>query len=213
VIFREEAGVLQEPYEDVLFDVPSGFIGAVTDELSDRRGQVRDLVVGPDGRARIDVRIPSQGLLGFRSGFLVATRGQGILHAVFSGYDVAGDPVPGRVAGALVADRPGKATPYALWNLQERGVIFIAPGTGVYPGMIIGESSREQDIPCNPTREKHLTNVRAAHADEEIRLSRTRTLTLDQALLWINSTEMVEVTPKTFRIRKRVLPPARGRSA
>lgn len=212
VIFREVGGVVHEPFEDVLFDVPSKYIGAVTEELPDRRGQVQNLVVGPDGRARIDVRIPSQGLLGFRPGFLVATRGEGILHAIFSGYDVAGEPVPGRSVGGLVADRPGKATAYALWNLQERGVIFIDPGTAVYPGMVIGESSREQDIPCNPTREKHMTNVRAAHADEEIRLSRTRTLTLDQALLWINSTEMVEVTPKTFRIRKRLLPAARGKS-
>ena len=118
--------------------------------------------------------------------------------------------MPGRRAGALVADRPGKATPYALFNLQDRGVIFIRPGDPVYPGMVIGESSREQDIPCNPTREKQLTNVRAAGADEEVRLTRTRDLTLDQALLWIDATEMVEVTPKTFRIRKRELPAARG---
>ena len=210
VIFREEGGVLQEPYEDVIIDVPSGFIGAVTEKLSERRGQVRNLEVGMDDRARIDVRIPSQGLLGFRPTFLVVTRGQGLLHAIFSGYDVAGDAVPGRIGGSLVADRRGKATAYALWNLQERGTLFVAPGTEVYPGMVIGESSREQDIPCNPTREKHLTNVRSAHADEDIRLSRTRTLTLDQALLWINGTEMVEVTPGTFRIRKRTLPVARG---
>ena len=210
VIFREVDGVLQEPYEDVIIDVPSTFIGAVTEKISERRGQVRNLEVGPDGRARIDIKIPSQGLLGFRSPFLIITRGQGLLHGIFSGYEKAGDPVPGRIGGALVADRPGKATAYALWNLQERGTLFITPGTLVYPGMVIGESSREQDIPCNPTREKHMTNVRAASADEEIRLTRTRTLSLDQALLWINGTEMVEVTPKTFRIRKRIRPASRG---
>ncbi|MCZ6688704.1 MAG: translational GTPase TypA, partial [Planctomycetota bacterium] len=211
VIFREVDGVVHEPYEDVIIDVPSSFIGPVTEELSNRRGQVRNLDVGLDGRARIDIKIPSQGLLGFRSTFLIVTRGQGILHTNLSGYERAGPAVAGRLGGSLVADRPGRATGYALWNLQDRGTLFVAPGTEVYPGMVIGESSMEHDIPCNPSREKHLTNVRAANADDDIHLSRTRTLTLDQALLWINSTEMVEVTPKIFRIRKRSLPSARGR--
>jgi GTP-binding protein len=159
------------------------------------------------GRARLDFRMPSRGLIGFRSKFLTETRGTGIMHHNFMGWEPWHGPIPSRATGALVADRRGAATGYAIANLQERGAVFVEPGTGVYEGMIVGENSRASDMDVNITREKKQTNMRASTAEESIRLIPPRRLSLEQAIEFINDDELVEVTPKHLRVRKKALAP------
>jgi GTP-binding protein len=154
---------------------------------------------------RLEFRIPSRGLIGFRSQFLTETRGTGLMHHVFAGWEPWHGPIPARPSGALVADRPGPATAYAIANLQERGEMFIEPGMAVYEGMIVGENARPNDLDVNITKEKKQTNMRASTADEAIRLIPPRLLSLEQAIEFINDDELVEVTPKSLRVRKRVL--------
>jgi GTP-binding protein len=157
------------------------------------------------GRARLEFDIPSRGLIGFRSEFLTDTKGTGILNTLFAGWVPWQGPIPSRLTGALVADRPGAATTYALYNLQERGELFVKPATKVYEGMMIGENSRDVDLDVNVVREKKLTNMRASTADEAMRLVPYRELSLEQALEFIREDELVEVTPASIRMRKKVL--------
>ncbi len=205
VITREVDGKLLEPMELVLVDVPEEFTGVVTQKLGTRRGQMMKMVNHGHGRVRLEFRIPSRGLIGFRSEMLTDTRGTGILNHLFDGWASWQGDIPSRTAGAMVADRPGKTTAYALYHLQPRGTLFFGPGTDVYEGMIVGQYTRENDLDVNVTREKKLTNMRAAGSDEALRLEPPRRINLDRALEWIADDELVEVTPTQVRLRKRVL--------
>jgi GTP-binding protein len=205
VITRQVDGMLLEPMELVLVDVPEEFTGVVTQKMGTRRGQMMKMVNHGHGRVRLEFRVPSRGLIGFRSEMLTDTRGTGILNHLFDGWASWQGDIPSRTAGAMVADRPGKTTAYALYHLQPRGTLFVGPGTEVYEGMIVGQYTRENDLDVNVTREKKLTNMRAAGADEALRLEPPRRINLDRALEWIADDELVEVTPTQVRLRKRVL--------
>lgn len=205
VITRTIDGVLMEPIEQVVIDCPENFIGVVTEALGRRKGHMTRMVDHGAGRVRIDFEVPSRGLIGFRSEFLTDTKGTGLLNSMFLRWGAWTGEITNRLTGALVADRPGTATGYALYNLQERGELFVRPGTEVYEGMIVGENARTVDLDVNVTKEKKLTNMRASTADEAIRLVPFRDLSLEQALEFINDDELVEVTPKTIRLRKKML--------
>lgn len=205
VITRTIDGVLMEPIEQVVIDCPENFIGVVTEALGRRKGHMTRMVDHGAGRVRIDFEVPSRGLIGFRSEFLTDTKGTGLLNSMFLRWGEWTGEITNRLTGALVADRPGTATGYALYNLQERGELFVRPGTEVYEGMIVGENARTVDLDVNVTKEKKLTNMRASTADEAIRLVPFRDLSLEQALEFINDDELVEVTPKTIRLRKKIL--------
>ena len=205
IVTRTIDGAKHEPMEIVQVDCPEEFVGVVTQKLGGRKGKMSEMHNPGHGRVRLAFRIPSRGLIGFRSEFLTDTRGTGILNHLFDGWAEWQGPIPGRATGALVADRAGRATTYALYHLEPRGTLFIGPGTEVYEGMIVGESTRDADLDVNVTREKKLTNMRAAGADDALRLAPPRQLTLDLALEWIDADELVEVTPSAIRVRKRVL--------
>jgi len=209
VIIREVDGKRLEPIELVVVDAPETFIGVITEALGRRRGQMTKMVNHGKGtgdhRTRMEFEIPSRGLIGFRSEFLTDTKGTGLLNSLFLRWDVWQGSITSRLTGALVSDRSGVATPYALFNLQERGELFIRPGTPVYEGMIAGENARDADMDVNVTREKKLSNMRASGADEAVRLIPFRELSLEQALEFINTDELVEVTPQSIRLRKRIL--------
>jgi GTP-binding protein len=205
IVVKEITGVRMEPVEDLVIDVAEDFQGVVIAGCGTRRGTMTNLVNHGSGRVRMEFRIPARGLIGFRSQFLTETKGTGIMNHLFAGWEPWHGPIPSRSTGALVADRAGVATAYALENLQERGVIFIEPGTDVYEGMIIGENSRDNDLDVNVTKEKKQTNMRASTADDAIRLVPPHIMGLEQAIEFINDDELVEVTPKHIRLRKRVL--------
>jgi GTP-binding protein len=205
VVTREEGGVLYEPYERVVVDIPDTYVGAVTTRLGERRGQMLKMHNPTHGRARLEFRAPSRGLIGFRSTFLTETRGTGLLNTIFDGWEPMGGVMLRRPSGAIVSDRAGTATPYALFHVQPRGVLFIDPGIEVYEGMIVGEHNRPQDLDVNVTREKKLTNIRAAGRDENVILSPPQRLTIESALEFVDRDELVEVTPDSVRVRKRVL--------
>jgi GTP-binding protein len=205
IITREVAGRKMEPVEDLVIDVPDAFQGVVIAQVGTRRGTMTKMVNHGSGRVRLEFRIPTRGLIGLRSQFLTDTKGTGIMNHVFAGWEPWHGPIPGRGTGALVADRQGTATAYAIYNLQERGEIFISPGAPVYEGMIIGENARSSDMDVNVTKEKKQTNMRASTADEAIRLVPPRVLGLEQAIEFIKDDELVEVTPATIRLRKRIL--------
>jgi GTP-binding protein len=205
IVTREKNGTLMEPVEELVIDVAEEFQGTVIAEVGIRKGQMTKMVNHGSGRVRLEFRIPARGLIGFRSQFLTETRGTGIMHHIFSGWEPWHGPIPSRPTGALVADRSGPATAYAIANLQERGEMFLEPATPVYEGMIVGENSRPNDLDVNITREKKQTNMRASTADEGIRLIPPRVLSLEQAIEFINDDELVEVTPKALRVRKKVL--------
>lgn len=205
VVVREVDGQKMEPVEHVVVDVPEEHVGAVTMRLGERRGQMVNMHALGSGRTRVEFRVPSRGLIGFRSDFLTETRGLGLLNTLFDGWEPYAGPMLRRANGALVADRAGTATPYALMGLQPRGVLFIPEGTEVYEGMIIGEHNRENDLDVNVCREKKLTNIRAAGKDENVVLTPPRNLTIDTALEWIDRDEFVEVTPDAIRVRKKIL--------
>jgi GTP-binding protein len=194
-----------EPVEDVIIDVPEEFQGVVIAMLGMRKGVPTRMVNNGSGRVRLEFRVPARGLIGFRSQFLTDTKGTGIMNHLFAEWEPWHGPIPSRTAGALVADRSGPATSYAIYNLQERGEIFIEPAIEVYEGMIIGENARANDMDVNVTKEKKQTNMRASTADEAIRLIPPRKLSLEQAIEFINDDELVEVTPKSIRLRKKVL--------
>jgi len=206
IVTREIDGLKHEPMEIVQVDCPEEHVGVVTQKLGTRKGKMSEMHNPGHGRVRLSFRIPSRGLIGFRSEFLTDTRGTGILNHLFDGWSPWQGPIAGRATGALVADRAGKTTTYALYHLEPRGTLFMGPVTEVYEGMIVGESTRDSDLDVNVTREKKLTNMRAAGSDEALRLAPPRETTLDRALEWIDSDELVEITPSDIRVRKRVLP-------
>ncbi len=206
IVTREIEGRTVEPVEDLVIDVPEEFQGVAIAQIGSRRGVMTKMVNHGSGRVRLEFRIPTRGLIGLRSQFLTDTKGTGIMNHLFAGWEHWHGPIPSRTTGALVADRAGSATAYAIFNLQERGAIFIAPGTTVYEGMIVGENARPNDLDVNVTKEKKQTNMRASTADEAIRLVPPRVLGLEQAIEFIKDDELVEVTPRGIRLRKRVLP-------
>jgi GTP-binding protein len=204
VVTRRVGGVLHEPMEHLYLDAPEEYVGVITQGLALRKGRVTKVHHG-GGRVRMEFRIPSRGLIGYRTELLTATRGTGILHHRFDGYEPWQGEIPHRATGSMVADRSGKATAYAIEGLEPRGTMLIEPGTEVYEGMLVGEHSRANDLDVNITREKKATNIRAAGAEVLERLAPPRRFNLEQALEFIREDEAVEVTPTTFRFRKKVL--------
>lgn len=212
VIFKEENGKKLEPFEMATVDIEDQFTGAVTEKMGLRKGIMTNMVQKGSGRTRIEFRIPSRGLIGYRSEFLTDTRGTGLLNTQFDGWDDYRGEIVARQNGSMISDRQGQATAFAIWNLQERGRMFVTHGQDVYNGMIVGEHAKENDLEVNITREKKLTNVRASGSDEAIRLVPVKPMTLEQAMEWINDEELIEVTPNHIRLRCRALDPhKRGR--
>jgi GTP-binding protein len=205
VVTREIDSQVMEPLELVVVDVPEPYVGVVTERLSQRRGRMVKMTNPGFGRARLEFSVPSRGLIGFRGEFLTATRGTGLLNTMFDGWAPWGGPMMRRPTGAIVADRVGVATPYALHHLQPRGQFFIVPGVDVYEGMIIGEHNRPNDTDVNVIKEKKLSNVRNHGKDENVLLASPRLLTIETAMEWIDGDELVEVTPDAVRVRKREL--------
>ncbi len=205
IVTRTEKGTRLEPVERLVVDIPENFIGIIMETIGGRRGEMTKMSNHGSGRVRLNFKIPSRGLIGLRSQLLTDTRGTALIHSIFDGWTAYGGEMALRPTGALVADRAGVSTAFALWNLQERGELFIGPGVDVYEGMIVGENSREQDMDVNVTKEKKLTNMRSSTADEAIRLIPHRELSLEQAIEFIADDEYVEITPKTIRLRKKVL--------
>jgi GTP-binding protein len=205
VITKMFDGVLCEPMEQVIVDVPDQFIGIVSDRLAERRGRMTKMHNHGFGRVRLEYRIPSRGMIGFRGELLTATRGTALLNSTFEGWEVWGGPMVRRATGAIVADRAGVATPYALHHLQPRGSFFVSPGTVVYEGMVVGEHNRQNDTDVNVIKEKKLSNVRNHGKDENVALAPPRVLTIETAMDWIDADELVEVTPDAVRVRKAIL--------
>jgi GTP-binding protein len=202
VITRQVDGQTVEPKELAVVDIPEKFIGIVTEMMSSRRGKMVKMVNNGFGRVRLEFEIPSRGLIGFRSQFLTDTHGTGILNTLVVGHLPYAGEIAGRPNGVLVSDRDGKAVTYAIFHLQPRGIIFVSPNDPVYPGLIVGENSRPQDLWVNVCKEKKLTNIRASGTDEALRLIPPRQFTLEQAMEYIGDDELVEVTPKSIRLRK-----------
>jgi GTP-binding protein len=205
IITHQDGGRTLEPMEHLVVDIPEDFIGAVTQKIGPRKGLMTKMVNHGTGRVRLEYRIPSRGLIGYRTEFLTDTRGTGLLNHLFDGWDEWQGDIAHRQSGALVADRAGRSTGYAIDNLQARGGMFLGPGEQVYEGMVVGENSRENDLDVNITKEKKLTNMRASTADESIKLTPPRIMNLEQCLEWIREDELLEVTPKSLRLRKRSL--------
>ena len=208
VITRMVDGKLAEPMEQLIVDCPDEFIGVLSQKLGARRGRMTKMVNHGTGRVGIEFRIPSRGLIGFRTEFLTDTKGQGIMNSLFDGWDFWQGDIEHRATGALVADRSGKVTAYAIEGLQPRGVLFVSPTDEVYEGMIVGEHARGNDLDVNIVKEKKLTNMRASGSDDTVHLVPPRLMNLEQALEFIKEDELVEVTPKAFRLRKRILNPS-----
>jgi len=202
---RTADGKLMEPVERLTVDIPEAFVGVVMEQLGARKSEMVNMHNHGYGRVRIEFRVPSRGLIGLRSQLLTDTRGTIVMNSLFDGYTEWQGEIPHRMTGALIADRAGTSTAYSLWNLQERGELFVGPGIEVYEGMIIGENAKDDDLDVNVVREKKLTNMRASTADEAIRLVPFRQLNLEQAIEFIADDEFVEVTPKSLRLRKKML--------
>ncbi len=208
-ITKEINGILHEPMEHLIIDVPEEYTGVVTQQVGIRKGRMQKMNNHGHGRVRLEFRIPSRGLIGFRSQFLTDTRGTGLFNHLFDGYDPWNGPITKRSTGALVSDRPGKTTTYALHHLQPRGTLFIKENTSVYEGMVVGENSRENDLDVNVTKEKKLTNIRAAGSDDALQLIPPKILELEQAIEFIKEDELVEVAPSSLRVRKKILESSR----
>jgi len=204
-VTKEINGALHEPMEHLVIDVPEDFVGVVTQQVGMRKGRMQKMQNNGSGRVRLEFEIPSRGLIGFRSQFLTDTRGTGLMNHLFNGYLPWHGPMTKRQTGALVSDRKGKSTSYALFHLQPRGTLFIKENVPVYEGMVIGENSRDNDLDVNVTKEKKLTNMRASGSDEALQLFPPRLLTLEQSIEFIKEDELVEVTPGSIRLRKKVL--------
>ncbi|MFN0061793.1 MAG: translational GTPase TypA [Myxococcaceae bacterium] len=204
-VTKEVDGVVHEPMELMVADLPETSVGVVTERLGPRKGRMTDMSPLGGGRTRLTFRIPARGLVGFRSEFLTITRGEGIMSTQFDGYEPWFGYIPKRSNGAIVSDRAGDTVPYALFSIQERGSLFVGPGVQVYEGMVIGEHAHPSDLNVNACREKKLTNIRAAGRDENVILTPPRDMSLEKALEWIAPDELVEVTPKSVRLRKRQL--------
>ena len=205
VVTKAIDGVMSEPVERVVIDVPDEYVGAITTRLGERRGRMDKMHNLGFGRSRVEYVVQSRGLIGFRGMFLTETRGTGLLNTQFHGWQPYGGPVSLRPNGSIVSDRSGTTVPYALFGLQPRGVLFVPPGVDVYEGMIVGEHNRANDLDVNVCREKKLTNIRAAGRDENIILIPPRQLTIETAMEWIDQDELVEITPDAIRIRKKIL--------
>ena len=205
IVVREENGKKLEPLESLIVDCPENFIGIVIEALGSRRAKMGKMVNHHSGRVRMEFSIPSRGLIGLRGQLLTDTRGTALIHSILEGWTEYAGEMAMRLTGALVADRAGVSVPYAIWGIQERGEMFVGPGVEVYEGMILGENSREEDMNVNVTKEKKQTNMRSSSADEAIRLIPPRELTLEKAIEFIADDEYVEVTPKSIRLRKKVL--------
>ena len=205
VIIKDVDGVPSEPVEELVVDIPEESMGTVIEKLGRRKAEMKNLTNHGSGRVRIEFRIPTRGLFGYRTEFLTDTKGEGLLYHVFSGYEAWKGDLSARREGALVCKEPGETTAYALEKLQERSVLFLGPGVPAYGGMICGENSRENDMVVNPCVKKHLTNMRASTSDLAIRLTPPRPMPLEAAIEWIDEDELVEVTPKSVRLRKKVL--------
>jgi GTP-binding protein len=204
VIYKRIAGVLCEPIEHVIIDVPEEYVGVVIENLGRRKGEMKNMITN-QGNARLEFFVPARGLIGFRGEFMTQTKGTGILHHNFHGYEPHKGGMAHRTKGALVAMEQGEAVAYGMWKLQERSTFFIEPGTKVYVGMIVGENAREQDMTVNVCKTKQLTNMRASGSDEAVKLEPPHILTLEQAIEWISDDEFVEVTPRSIRLRKKYL--------
>ena len=209
IVVRTENGRRLEPVELLVVDCPETFVGVVMETLGSRRAELAKMVNHGSGRVRMEFKIPSRGLIGLRGQLMTDTRGTALLHSLFDGWTEYAGELASRNTGALVADRAGKTTAFALWNLQERGELFVGPAVEVYEGMIVGENAREADMDVNVTKEKKQTNMRSSSADEAIRLVPHRVLTLEMAIEFITDDEFVEITPKSIRLRKKVLDPKR----
>jgi GTP-binding protein len=205
IVTKRVDGKLMEPVEHLTVDVPEEFVGVVMEQLGSRKSEVKNMHNHGYGRVRIEFRVPSRGLIGLRSQLLTDTRGTIVMNSLFDGYTEWLGDIPHRLTGALISDRGGTTTAYALWGLQERGTLFLGPGVEVYEGMIIGENAKDNDLDVNVVREKKLTNMRASTADEAIRLVPFQLMNLEQAIEFIADDEFAEVTPKSLRLRKRVL--------
>jgi len=206
VVTKEIHGQRHEPMEILVIDCPEEFIGVVSQKVGVRRGRMTRMVNHGSGRVRLEYRLPSRGLIGFRTEFLTDTRGTGLMNHLFDGYAPWQGDIPHRPTGALVADRPGRATAYAIGHLQPRGALFVAPGDEVYEGMIVGGNSRDNDMDVNITKEKKLTNMRASTDEASVQLVPPRLMSLEQSLEFLKVDELLEVTPKAFRLRKKILP-------
>jgi GTP-binding protein len=202
-----ETGDREEPMEEVLVDVDEPYSGVVVEKLGRRKGEMRDMRPSGGGKVRMTFMIPSRGLIGYHGEFLTDTRGTGIMNRLFAGYGPWKGPIEGRRAGALISTEPGEAVHYALFYIQERGVLFVSPGEKVYQGMILGETARDNDLEVNPIKEKKLTNIRAAGKDDAMLLIPPRKMSLEQAIAYVEDDELVEVTPVAIRLRKRFLDP------
>lgn len=205
VILKEENGQKLEPFEVAHVEVPQEFSGGVIEELSRRKGEMRSLLTNEHNITTIEFLIPTRGLMGYRNEFMTVTRGLGILTSLFDSFGAFKGEIPGRKQGVLISNSQGKVTGYACFNLQERGSLFVRPGDEVYEGMVVGEQKRDNDLVVNVTKEKQLTNIRAAGSDENVILTPPRTFTLEQAIDFIQDDELIEVTPKSIRLRKRAL--------
>lgn len=205
VIYKNENGMLKEPMEELLLEVPEEYIGTIIEKASTRKGGLLNMSSPNGGTVKLEFKIPSRGLIGFRSEFLTDTRGNGIMHHVFSGYGEYCGEIAARSRGSLVASESGAAVTYGLYNAQERGVLFIGPGTEVYEGMIVGENNRKEDITVNVCKKKHLTNTRSSGADDALRLVTPITMSLEKCLEFIKDDELLEVTPASLRLRKIIL--------
>jgi GTP-binding protein len=205
IVTKRIDGKLMEPVEHLTVDVPEGFVGVCMEQLGSRKAEVTNMHNHGYGRVRIEFRVPSRGLIGLRSQLLTDTRGTIVMNSLFDGYTEWQGDIPHRLTGALIADRTGTSTAYALWGLQERGELFVGAGVELYEGMIIGENAKDDDLDVNAVREKKLTNMRASTADEAIRLVPFRQLNLEQAIEFIAEDEFVEITPKSLRLRKKIL--------
>jgi GTP-binding protein len=205
ILHKADDGTLLEPYEEVHIETSSETVGVVVEMLGGRRGKMLEMTDTGEGTVRLVYIAPTRGLLGFRYQFLTATRGAGVMHTVFHSYDELAGPMNMRVTGSLVAMEAGDTTAYALKSAEDRGMLFIGPGVTVYEGMVIGENTRPGDISINVCKKKHLTNVRASRGDMEIRLTPPRGMSLDEAIEYLTDDELLEITPLSFRIRKRIL--------
>jgi len=206
VLIRTIDGVKHEPMERLIVDLPEDYVGVVTQQVGLRRGQMMEMKHMGSGRVRIDFRLPSRGLIGFRGEFLNDTRGTGVMNTLFDGWEKWQGLIHYRESGSIVADRTGHTTPYALHNLQSRGKFFVGPGVRVYEGMIVGENNKDADLNVNVCREKKLTNVRASGRDDAVRLAPPTLMGLEACVEFIREEELVEITPKSLRMRKRILP-------
>jgi GTP-binding protein len=205
IVTKEVDGVVMEPVELLTIDVPEAYTGVVIEKLGPRKGEMIKMRNHGSGRVRMEFRVPSRGVIGLRSEMLTDTRGTIVMNSIFDGYMPYQGAIPQRPTGSMVSDRQGTTTAYSLNGLQERGVLFVGPGVEVYEGMIIGEHSRGNDLDVNVVREKHMTNMRQSTADEGVRLVPYKTLNLEQAIEFVADDEVVEVTPKSLRLRKRIL--------